>query len=366
MNLRRWIAVLALTAIASPAFAQAKNCGFYTCSEEEEEKWERQQQDDAYEQQRQRDEEFERQSAADRAEWAGQVVENDAAVKALRARLLATAPLPPERNPLLGRWRVVSSVMQGGGDDMAQLLGMLANPGGAMCEVLFGAGITEFQPGSWASIDGAGDDSLGPIQYRTEDNRAFALPDRGIPLLGFEIVDGNRIREFRMPDCVLERVGAPPVAAGAQSPSPTAPGRPPPEVCRQTLLDQLGKARVEQARQVMARRFSETIDGKVPNRPDGLRIDARGSGCDDPRVNASLYDFDANGVLQSITYVWARPPGPAPAPIFSERVVTLTRFHSLPPPQSTGRLQADTSLGRLILEDLPERNLLLEAYLAKK
>lgn len=33
--------------------------------------------------------------------------------------------------------------------------------------------------------------------------------------------------------------------------------------------------------------------------------------------------------------------------------------------QSPGRLQADTSMGRLMIEDLPERNLLLEAYQAK-
>ena len=45
-----------------------------------------------------------------------------------------------------------------------------------------------------------------------------------------------------------------------------------------------------------------------------------------------------------------------------ERITQLSRLHALPPPQSPGRLQADTSLGRLIIEDLPERNLLLEAY----
>jgi hypothetical protein len=51
-----------------------------------------------------------------------------------------------------------------------------------------------------------------------------------------------------------------------------------------------------------------------------------------------------------------------------ERVQTLSRVNpgGLPPPQSPGRLQADTIMGRLILEDLPERNLLLEAYKAKK
>ena len=112
-------------------------------------------------------------------------------------------------------------------------------------------------------------------------------------------------------------------------------------------------------------RFKEAaIEGKVPN-SNNLRIDLRGSSCDDPRIKATLYDFDANEMLQSITYVWDRPAGPAPAPIFQERVAALSRFHSLPPPQSPGRLQADTSLGRLILEDLPDRNLLLEAYKAK-
>ena len=99
---------------------------------------------------------------------------------------------------------------------------------------------------------------------------------------------------------------------------------------------------------------------------DDLRIDMRGSACDDPRIKATLYDFDANEMLVSITYVWERPSGPAPAPIFSERVTQLSRFHSLPPPQSPGRLQADISLGRLIIEDIPESNLLLEAYKTKK
>lgn len=88
--------------------------------------------------------------------------------------------------------------------------------------------------------------------------------------------------------------------------------------------------------------------------------------CDDPRIKATLYDFDTNGMLQSITYVWERPAGPAPAPIFNERVKTLSIVHALPPPPSPGRLQADTSLGCLVLQDMPERNLVLEAYAAKK
>jgi predicted Zn-dependent protease len=224
MNVRRWLAVLALTGIASPAFAQAKNCAYYSCSEEEEKKWGQEQQDQSYDQQRQRDEEFERQAAPGRAERARQQAENDAALKALRARLLASPPLPPERNPLLGRWRVATSARPAGGDDLAQLMGMLTNPGAAMCEVVFGGGTTEFKPGSWAASDSSGDDSLGPIQYRLQDRQVFALPDQGVPLLGFDIVDQGTIREFRLPDCTLVRVGAQPTAAPAPQAAKPAPG----------------------------------------------------------------------------------------------------------------------------------------------
>ena len=158
----------------------------------------------------------------------------------------------------------------------------------------------------------------------------------------------------------------PQVTAVAPSPPPSTLSRPSPEVCRNTLIDKLGTVGTNQVRAMSDVRFKEAaIEGRVPN-TNHLRIDLRGSACDDPRLKATLYDFDANEMLQSITYVWDRPAGPAPAPIFSERITQLSRFHSLPPPQSPGRLQADTSLGRLIVEDVPERNLLLEAYKSKK
>ena len=51
----------------------------------------------------------------------------------------------------------------------------------------------------------------------------LALPDQGVPLLGFDIVDQGTIREFRLPDCRLVRVGAQPAAAPAP---PVAPARP--------------------------------------------------------------------------------------------------------------------------------------------
>jgi len=306
------------------------------------------------------------------------------------------SPLPDERNLLLGRWRVESTGKPKRKDELGQLMGMLANPGAAACQFTFGDGIIEFKSKTWASIDGYGDDSLGPIAYRADGKRLFALPAKGIEIMGFDVVNPNRIEVFNLAGCALTRVtgtttttqsglsnrapspsaaAAPPsapgpatssaaskVAAVAPSPPPSTLSRPSPEVCRNTLLDKLGVVGTNQVRAMSDVRFKEAaIEGKVPN-TNNLRIDLRGSACDDPRIKATLYDFDANEMLQSITYVWDRPAGPAPAPIFNERITQLSRFHSLPPPQSPGRLQADTSLGRLILQDMPERNLMLEAY----
>ena len=313
---------------------------------------------------------------------------------ALRKKLLGLPPLPDERNPLLGRWRVENDGKPQRKDDVGRLMGMLANPGGAGCEMVFGSGITEFKPKSWGVVSGHGADSLGPIVYRGQGTRVWAIPDSKVfAPLGFELSAPHRAVSVNLPGCVLTRSGeasgaapaataapkkaagaSPAMAAGAMpqvtavAPSPprSTLSRPSPEVCRNTLIDKLGTVGTNQVRAMSDVRFKEAaIEGKVPN-TNHLRIDLRGSACDDPRVKATLYDFDANEMLQSITYVWDRPAGPAPAPIFSERVAQLSRFHSLPPPQSPGRLQADTSLGRLIVEDVPERNLLLEAYKSKK
>jgi len=56
-----------------------------------------------------------------------------AELQALRAKLLRMSPLPDERNTLLGRWRVESTGKPKRKDELGQLMGMLANPGGAAC-----------------------------------------------------------------------------------------------------------------------------------------------------------------------------------------------------------------------------------------
>ena len=330
------------------------------------------------------------------------------AARMARARALRkTPPLPAERNGLLGSWRLGDGqqskiglgVVTGRGE-LGEMLAAFKSLDKVGCEIDWGGGIT-FTPSTYSSggmpplVQARG----GPIAYRSGRGGAkqviVAITDYD-SMMGFEIASPNSIVDDK--GCVLVRVGAPaanaaanattapgnartaaaspsaPPAAGAlpqvaavaPSPPPSTLSRPSPEVCRNTLLDKLGVVGSNQVRAMSDVRFKEpAIEGKVPN-TNNLRIDLRGSACDDPRLKATLYDFDANEVLQSITYVFDRPAGPAPSQIFSERITQLSRFHSLPPPQSPGRLQADTSLGRLIIEDLPERNLLLEAYKAKK
>ncbi len=296
-----------------------------------------------------------------------------AEMRALREKLLAQPALAPERNPLLGRWRVASSGTPARKDDVAQLLGMLANPGGAVCRMVFGDGITEFGAKYWASIDGHGNDSLGGIAYRTDGKRVWAIPDKGIELMGFDLSAVDRAVSVNLENCVLVRSAA--VAATARRepsgraaqpmPGAAGPSRPPPEVCRQLLIDRIGSARVDEARRVIAARFQQSIDGHVPGGAN-LRVDARGSACDDPRVNATLYDFNAGGVLQEITIVWARPAGPAPASIFSERAQLLSNWYTKGLTRSASQFQGQADKARVVLQDVPERALLLEAYGAPK
>ncbi len=317
-----------------------------------------------------------------------------------RALFLKTPPVPPQKNGLLGQWRL-DKTKKKPANAVAEINAMISQP---VCQMVFGDGIWDFRPKALYGIDaGIGETMLTEVDYRGNEGLVGVIPKRG-KLFVFKILGPDRVQELTSTrigadPCNFVRVGsgaqgtrAPATAAQAAQPSssgrpaaasgraPDSPpaqvasaaptrstlSRPSAEACRQTLLDKLGTVGVNQVRAMSDVRFKETaIEGKVPN-TGNLRIDLRDSACDDPRIKATLYDFDGDGMLQSITYVWERPAGPAPAPIFQERIATLSRLHALPPPQSPGRLQADTSLGRLVLQDLPERNLLLEAYAAKK
>lgn len=331
---------------------------------------------------------------------------NEAADRDLRQKLLRLPALPDERNTLLGSWRVEAGAGGLLGLDQGKGAGgtdayfrdlwkaLESNPDKLLCVPMFGKGIT-FASSTYSISALDGSTFGGSVDYRSTQKQVILAITSNWKILPFQIAGPDRILFGE--SCALVRAGtagasaakvtpapgtaragatasAPPatgalpqVAAVAPAPPPSTLSRPSPEVCRNTLLDKLGVVGSNQVRAMSDVRFKEAaIEGKVPN-TNNLRIDLRGSACDDPRIKATLYDFDANEMLQSITYLWDRPPGPAPAPIFTERVSALARFHpTLPQPQTPGRLQGDISLGRLILQDMPERNLLLEAYAAKK
>jgi hypothetical protein len=107
----------------------------------------------------------------------------------------------------------------------------------------------------------------------------------------------------------ISAAGAPPsqMANAAPTPPPSTPSRPSQEVCNRTFLDKLGVATFSPVRKALDTHYKETLQGTVPN-SQLTRLDARGSACDDPRIQATLYDFDANGVLQSITLSGRAPP----------------------------------------------------------
>ncbi len=330
-------------------------------------------------------------------EQARQDAEYHAQMRAAKEQLLRAAPLPAARNPLLGRWTIPQPANSGKKDELSQLLGLLGNVGRATCTVLFGEGITEFKPTTWSSIDSFGDDSLGPIHYRGDGKRIWAVPEgaQNVYFLTFEVVSADRLNMIMVEDCPMVRVGAPAPAgttsrapardatpgptrgAGPAAPPnraaatpPTAPPPAPPvatrpsdEVCRSTFIDKLGAAGINQVRQVVDLRFRQSQQGPVPN-STLTRVEARGSACDDPRVSSVLYDFDTNGMLQAVTMVWTKASGAAAGTLFAERLKSLSIFHALPAPQA-GRLEADTLLGRLTLLDAPQLNQVFETY-AKK
>ncbi len=284
------------------------------------------------------------------------------------AEMSRLPPLPAERNVLLGNWRVesgsqgagVTGLGQGKGTDrnaMArELLTAVSNP----CVLMFGNGIT-FAPSTYSIQALDGSVFRGSVDYRsTQKQVILAMTQETWKTLPFEIEGPNRIVWGRF-GCALVRVGAP-----APAPPPSTLSRPSPEVCRNTLIDKLGTVGTNQVRAMSDVRFKEpAIEGKVPN-TNNLRIDLRGSACDDPRLKATLYDFDANDMLQSITYVWDRPAGPAPAPIFNERARLLANWYAPGPAQSPSRWQGTSTAARVTLQDVPERALLLEAYAAPR
>ena len=129
--------------------------------------------------------------------------------------------LPPESNPLLGRWNSQgngASRKTGAGGDMAALAGALV--GGltaGMCDSMLGHGLIEFRPAALVAIGPGGREQvMYHVDYRGGASRVVVLP-RDAASFTHMIID------FNSPDratvaavgCTLTRAGTPAGVAGA-------------------------------------------------------------------------------------------------------------------------------------------------------
>ena len=150
-----------------------------------------------------------------------------AAADAARSKWLKQPPLPPDRNPLIGKkWSRPASTRANPNDPFGQLVAMAK---GGLCEVLFGdGGVFEFQPDRLVGMDQRTPaQELDRVEYRGDAKHVVVLPKATVKLMEFDVPGPDRI-EWKSQHCVLVKVGttaassdAPKVANAAPSQVPT-------------------------------------------------------------------------------------------------------------------------------------------------
>jgi len=139
-------------------------------------------------------------------------------------------PLPPAKNPLLGRWR--QSARRGGAVAANAFGGQIAAiVNGAMaggCDSIFGKGVVAFEPDAlqWVAPDGH-EEILNHVSYRaaaTGDVAVLTRDPGALPAL-FVGMSGHDHAVVALLNCQLERVGAQRAALTTTAPGPA---RPPP------------------------------------------------------------------------------------------------------------------------------------------
>lgn len=146
-------------------------------------------------------------------------------------------PLPPDRNPLLGRWRRPPTG-QGNSSDPFAALQALAK--GGLCEALFGGGTFEFRPTTLVGFDQrTSEQELDKVDYRGDTKQVVVLPKTTVRLMVFDFDGPDRIN-WSGQNCVLVRVGPAPrsaaLASSAQPQIATANVPPSGAASRGTLL----------------------------------------------------------------------------------------------------------------------------------
>jgi hypothetical protein len=142
----------------------------------------------------------------------------------------AKPALPPDRNPLLGRWRQTGSKAPRVAGPLGQLTnGFLAGAMAGGCQSMFGKGVIAFEPNAlqWVAPDGH-EEILNHVGYRANGNDVVMVTrDPGaVPALffGFPNHDHAVVAIF---GCAMERLGSrpagPPPAAAAMRMASAAP-----------------------------------------------------------------------------------------------------------------------------------------------
>ena len=113
--------------------------------------------------------------------------------------------LPPDRNPLLGKWTRPASTRTNSSDPFAAVFAMAK---GGLCEVLFGGGVFEFRPDRLVGMDErTREQELDRVEYRGDAKRVVVLPKTTFKLIEFDFEGPDRIN-WASQKCVLVRVGA--------------------------------------------------------------------------------------------------------------------------------------------------------------
>lgn len=144
------------------------------------------------------------------------------ALEQARQTWLKRPPLPPDRNPLLGKWQRPSTGAQNSSDPFASLAALAK---GGMCEMLFGGGTFEFRPTKLVGFDKrTSEQELDQVEYRGGGKQVVVLPKTTVRLMVFDFDGPDRIN-WAGQNCVLVRVGpAPSSASGLSSAQPPNAG----------------------------------------------------------------------------------------------------------------------------------------------
>ena len=139
------------------------------------------------------------------------------ALEEARRAWLKRPPLPPDRNPLLGRWRRPPT---GGGNSSDPFAALQALAKGGLCELLFGGGTFEFRPTTLVGFDQrTSEQELDQVEYRGDAKKVVVLPKTTVRLIAFDF-DGPDKINWSGQNCVLVRVGpgthGAPLASSAQ------------------------------------------------------------------------------------------------------------------------------------------------------